>query len=247
MNRDLILSGLKKIKWNDFSTVIGLASLCLVMSLLSPVFLTVNNINNIIAQSSINACIAIGMTLVIISGGIDLSVGSITALSGVLMARALHAGISIPLSILICLAVGAGCGIVNGFFITVGKLPPFIATLGMMSIARGLALLITGGRQISSFDVAFRFIGNGRIFGIPTQTIITVSFFILFFIISKTTRLGRYCYSIGGNEEASRLSGINVTFYKIIYYCISGFMSGVAAIILTARLNSAQPIAGSGY
>jgi ribose transport system permease protein len=247
MLNNLILAKIKNIKWADFSTVIGLIALCAVWSILTPVFLTANNINNVIAQSCINGCVAIGMTLVIITGGIDLSVGSIVALSGVVLAKSLHGGLPIPVCMIIGLTVGVVCGLVNGFFITFGKLPPFIATLGIMSIARGLALLITDGRQISSFDSAFRFFGNGRPLGIPTQTIITVCFFILFYVISKTTRLGRYCYAMGGNEEAARLSGINITFNKTIYYAISGFMSAVAAIILTARLNSAQPIAGESY
>jgi ribose transport system permease protein len=239
--------GHKKYKIRDFATLIGLILMCVILSFLSPVFLTFGNINNIMAQSSVNACIAIGMTMVIISGGIDLSVGSILALSGVVMAKSLKAGMPIILSLLIGLIVGILCGIMNGIFVTKGNLPPFIATLGMMSMARGLTLLITDGRQISSFDNSFRFFGNGKVFMIPTQTIITLFFFILFHLIMKYTQVGRYCYAIGGNEEATRLSGINITKYKLIIYAISGFMSAVSAIILTARLNSAQPIAGMGY
>lgn len=237
----------KKIPIRDLTTIFGLAILCIVLSIISPVFLTVNNLSNIIVQSSINACIAIGATVIIISGGIDLSVGSVLALAGVVMAKALTSGVPLIPSLIIGLAVGVICGIVNGALITKGKLPPFIATLGMMSIARGLALFITDGRQISSFSDSFRFFGNGMIFNIPTQNVIMVLFFILFYFIMKYTRVGRYCYAIGGNEEAAKLSGINLTKYKIFFYAIGGFMASVGAIILSARLNSAQPVAGLGY
>ena len=177
-----------------------------------------------------------------------MSVGSILALAGVVMAKALTSGVPLIPSLIIGLAIGTLCGIVNGILITKGKLPPFIATLGMMSIARGLALFITDGRQISSFSESFRFFGNGMIFKIiPTQNVVMILFFILFYFIMKYTRVGRYCYAIGGNEEAAKLSGINLTKYKIIFYAIGGFMASIGAIILSARLNSAQPVAGLGY
>lgn len=238
----------KKLPLRNLTTLLGLAILCIVLSIVSPVFLTANNLSNIIVQSSINACIAIGATVIIISGGIDLSVGSVLALAGVVMAMALTSGVPLIISLIIGLATGTLCGIVNGMLITKGKLPPFIATLGMMSIARGLALFITDGRQISSFSESFRFFGNGMVFKIiPTQNVIMVLFFILFYFIMKYTKTGRYCYAIGGNEEAAKLSGINLTKYKIIFYAIGGFMASIGAIILSARLNSAQPVAGLGY
>ncbi|MCG8499476.1 MAG: ribose ABC transporter permease [Firmicutes bacterium] len=237
----------------DFATLIGLFLLCAVISILQPVFLSPNNLINVVMQSSINASIAIGITFVILTGGIDLSVGSILALSGVVMASSLQAGHPLALSILIALVIGTICGLINGFLIAKGKLPPFIATLGMMSMARGLALVYTNGRPISGFSKAFRWFGTGYVFkteyfsGIPAQIVITVALYIIAYYILKYTRLGRYTYAIGGNEEAARLSGINVKKYKMIIYGISGLMASVGAIILTARLNSAQPIAGIMY
>lgn len=248
-----MISGVKKanklqnFNYRDFATLMGLILLCIVISALSPVFLSPNNLINVIMQSSINACIAIGITFVILTGGIDLSVGSILALSGVVMATSLKAGHPILLSMIIGLAIGVVSGLINGFLITKGKLPPFIATLGMMSIARGVALVYTNGRPVSGFSKEFRWFGTGDVFGIPSQIIITIVLYSIAFYILKYTRLGRYTYAIGGNEEATRLSGINVNRYKMVIYSISGLMSGVGAIILTARLNSAQPIAGIMY
>lgn len=163
------------------------------------------------------------------------------------MASVLGTGLPIPLAISAGLLIGLACGSINGLLISYGKLPPFIATLGMMSVARGAALMYTSGRPISGFSAEFRFLANGEIFSIPISIIIMILvYFIAHFILTKT-RLGRYIYAIGGNEEAARLSGINVTFYKVIVYGICGLLSGLAAIILTARLNSAQPIAGIMY
>ncbi|MBZ4645516.1 MAG: ribose transport system permease protein [Petroclostridium sp.] len=231
----------------DFATLIGLALMCIVISILSPVFLTANNLINVVMQSSINAIIAIGLTFVILTGGIDLSVGSIVALAGVIMASSLQAGHPLPVSLVIALVIGVLCGYINGFLITKGKLPPFIATLGMMSIARGLALVYTNGRPISGFSPAFRWFGTGTFLGIPSQIIMTVILYAIAYYILKYTRLGRYTYAIGGNEEATRLSGINVNRYKVVIYSISGLMAAIGSIVLTARLNSAQPIAGINY
>lgn len=231
----------------DFATLMGLILLCIIISILSPVFLSPNNLVNVIMQSSINACIAIGLTFVILTGGIDLSVGSILALSGVVMASSLQAGHPLPVSLLIGLGIGIVCGLMNGLLITKGNLPPFISTLGMMSMARGLALVYTNGRPISGFSKAFRWFGNGSMMGIPAQVVITILLYAVAYYILKYTRLGRYTYAIGGNEEATRLSGINVNRYKTIIYAVSGLMSAVGAVILTARLNSAQPIAGINY
>lgn len=231
----------------QFGTLIGLLVLSAILWALSPHFLTISNILNIAQQTSINAIIAVGMTFVIITAGIDLSVGSILAFSGVVLASALDAGLPVPLALLLGLAVGMLCGFVNGILISYGRLPPFISTLGMMSVARGAALLYTQGRPISGFSESFRFLAAGEILSIPTPVIIMILVYLVAYFILNRTKIGRYTYAIGGNEEAAILSGINVKYYKTMIYSLCGILSGLAAIILTARLNSAQPIAGIMY
>jgi ribose/xylose/arabinose/galactoside ABC-type transport system permease subunit len=228
-------------------TLLGLVGLCLLLFILTPYFLTPSNLLNVMEQTSINAVIAVGMTFVILSAGIDLSVGSLVALSGVLLASALQKGAPVPVAILVSLAAGAACGLVNGLLITRGRLPPFIATLGMMSVARGAALVFTEGRPISGFEAGFRSLSTGRVLMIPAPVIFTAIVYVLFHFVLTRTRFGRYVYAIGGNEEATRLSGVSVGFHKTMVYALSGLMSAVAAVLLTARLNSAQPIAGMMY
>ena len=232
---------------NSIMVLIGLVMLCIAISIVSPVFLTKDNIINVILQCAINATIACGMTFVILTAGIDLSVGSIVAFSGVIMGMMLNSGVPLLFSLLCCCLMGALCGLVNGLLVTYAKLPPFITTLGTMSIARGFALYITGGRSISGFSGSFTFIGNGSVLGIPILIIIMVVTFVIGAFILRYTRPGRYVYAIGGNTEATRLTGINVNKYIIMVYTICGLTAGIAAIMLSARLNSAQPIAGQGY
>lgn len=231
----------------QLGTVFGLIGLILIFWAWSPYFLTISNLLNIAQQTSINAIIAVGLTFVIITAGIDLSVGSIMAFAGVVMASLLQADLPIYLAIIIGLLVGTGSGIVNGLLISYGKLPPFISTLGMMSVARGAALLFTDGRPISGFTPDFRFIATGEILYIPVPVIIMIVVYLLAHFVLTRTKLGRYTYAIGGNEEASLLSGINVKMIKTIIYGLSGMLSGLAAVLLTSRLNSAQPIAGIMY
>ncbi len=231
----------------QFGTLFGLIILGFILSILSPFFLTISNLLNVVEQSSINAIIAVGMTFVIITAGIDLSVGSILAFAGVIMASLLHANLPFPLAILTGLLVGTICGTINGLLITLGNLPPFIATLGMMSVARGAALVYTQGRPISGFDNGFRWLATGKLFNIPMPLIIMVTVYIVASVILTRTKFGRYTYAIGGNEEATRLSGVNVKFHKTFVYALSGLTSAIAAVLLTARLNSAQPIAGIMY
>lgn len=202
---------------------------------------------NVMEQTSINAIVAVGMTYVIIAGGIDLSVGSLVALSGVVLAVALQAGWTPAVAIVAALAVGAGTGLVNGLIIAFGRLPPFIMTLGMMSVARGAALLFTDGRPVSGFDAAFRSIATGRVLGVPAPILLTLAIYLVAHFVLSRTRFGRYVYGIGGNEEATRLSGVNVRFHKTMVYVVSGLASAIAAVLLTARLNTAQPIAGIMY
>jgi ribose transport system permease protein len=228
-------------------TVLGLLVLSAVFWALTPHFLTTSNLLNVTQQTAINAIIAAGMTFVIITAGIDLSVGSILALAGVVLGSALAAGVPLPLALLSAPAVGLLCGQVNGLLITLGRLPPFIATLGMMSVARGGALMYTAGRPVSGFDEEFRFLATGELFHVPSPVWIMLVVYVLAHFVLTKTRLGRYTYAIGGNEQAALLSGVNTKLYKTLAYGLSGMLSGLAAVILTARLNSAQPIAGIMY
>jgi ribose transport system permease protein len=231
----------------QFGTLIGLIVLGGILWILTPHFLTVSNLLNIAEQTSINAIVAVGMTFVILSAGIDLSVGSIVALSGVVLGTALKGGQPMPVALLLALGVGLACGLVNGGLIAWGGLPPFIVTLGTMSIARGAALLYTEGRPVSGFDESFRVLATGRVGFLPAPVIVMgIVYLIAHFVLTRTT-FGRYVYAIGGNEEATRLSGVSIRFHKTMIYGVSGLMSAIAAVILTARLNSAQPIAGMMY
>ena len=228
-------------------TLVGLFLLGALLSFLSPFFLTASNLLNVMEQTAINAVIAVGMTFVILSAGIDLSVGSIAALSGVVMASRLQAGWPLPLAIVAGLLTGALCGAFSGLLITRGKLPPFIATLGMMSVARGSALLFTDGRPISGFSESLRWLSTGRLLGIPLPVLLTVLLYAIAIVLLNRTRFGRYVYAIGGNEEAARLSGVAVGLHKTFVYVLSGVTAALASVLLTARLNSAQPIAGMMY
>jgi len=231
----------------QFGTLIGLVVLGAILWILTPHFLTVSNLLNIAEQTSINAVVAVGMTFVILSAGIDLSVGSIVALSGVVLGTALKGGQPMPIALMLAPGVGLACGLVNGGLISWGGLPPFIVTLGTMSIARGAALLYTEGRPVSGFDESFRVLATGRVGFLPAPVIVMgIVYLIAHFVLTRTT-FGRYVYAIGGNEEATRLSGVSIRFHKTMIYGVSGLMSAIAAVILTARLNSAQPIAGMMY
>jgi len=230
-----------------FGTLIGLLLLCAVLWALTPHFLTLSNLLNVVQQTSINAIVAAGMTFVIISGGIDLSVGSIVALSGVALGTLLQGGYPPAVALAAALAAGIACGLLNGAFVSIGRLPPFIATLGMMSVARGAALVFTEGRPVSGFDEGFRWLATGSVGFVPAPVLVMLIVYVVAHFVLTRTTFGRYVYAIGGNEEATRLSGIAVRFHKTAVYGVSGLMSAVAAIVLTARLNSAQPIAGMMY
>jgi ribose transport system permease protein len=231
----------------QFGTLAVLLVLGTAITVLTPHFLTVPNLLNVAQQTVINAVIAVGMTFVIISAGIDLSVGSILAFAGVVIAQRLHAGWPPVLAIGAGLGVGLLCGTVNGLLITLGRLPPFIATLGMMSVARGAALLATDGRPISGFSIGFRWIANGQVAGLPAPVILMAALYLAAHFVLHRTKFGRYAYAIGGNEEAALLSGVPVRPYKIGIYAAGGGLAALSAVVLTARLNSAQPIAGLNY
>jgi ribose transport system permease protein len=231
----------------QLGTLAGLLTLCLILWAATPHFLTVSNLLNVLEQTALNAVVAVGMTFVIISGGIDLSVGSVLALAGICLALALEAGVPAPAAIAISLVVGGACGLVNGLLITLGRLPPFIATLGMMSVARGIALMLAEGRPISGFGEGFRAIATERVLTIPAPVVITIVIYAVAHFVLTRTVFGRTTYAIGGNEEAARLSGVQVRFHKTAVYGVAGVTSAAAAVVLTARLNSAQPTAGTMY
>ncbi|PUU92782.1 MAG: ribose transport system permease protein [Halanaerobium sp.] len=233
---------------NKFKTGIGLLILVIVLSFMSPYFLTIPNILNIIRQVSIIAVISFGMTMVILTGGIDLSVGSMLAFSGAVTAGMMvNSGLNVFLAILIGLAAGTALGLFNGIAVAKAKLPAFIVTLAMMTVARGFTLIYTNGRPISGFNETFRFFGAGYLGRIPIPVVIMFILLIVIYILLKKTPFGRYIYAIGGNETATKLSGINTDKIKIAVYGLNGFLAAVSGIILTSRLNSAQPMAGEGY
>ena len=229
-------------------SLIGLALLVLVLSLLSPHFLTTENLLNITRQVAVNAILATGMTFVIISAGIDLSVGSVLALSGCVMAIALNAGVGIFPGILLAVGVGSLCGLANGFMTGFLRVPPFIATLGMMSVARGLALVVTGGYPIFELPEGFSYLGTGYLWDVlPVSLLFTFLVLVAAHFVLTRMKLGRYVYVIGGNEEAAVLSGVNVRATKMLIYTICGFLAGLASVVFVSRLNSAQPTAGIAY
>jgi len=241
-----------KIDFRTLSQKYGLAivflALCLGLSLLSDRFLTVSNVINILRQSTINGIIAIGMTYVILTAGIDLSVGSILALTGVITASLLQReGVSVPAAVLVGLIMGALLGLVNGAIITQFNVPPFVTTLGMMTIARGLALTFTEGRPITGLPDGFRVIGTGSMGVIPMPILIAGIAFALGYLILNHTAIGEYVLALGNNPVAARYAGINVSVYTIFVYIVAGILSALAGMILIARLNSAQPTAGLGY
>lgn len=227
--------------------LLGLLLLGIALTILSDRFLTVNNLLNVARQISINAIISVGMTLIILTGGIDLSVGSIVALTGSITAGLLVSGQAILPAIFVGVLVGVLLGLFNGLLITRAEIPPFIATLGTMTAARGLTLVYTEGRPITGMEEAFRFLGGGYIAGIPVPVILMVIIFAATYVMLKKTRLGRYIYAIGGNEEAARLSGINTKKILLSVYMLGGLLAGVSGIIMASRLNSAQPTAGISF
>lgn len=227
--------------------LIALVALCVVLTFASDSFLTASNLLNVSQQISTNFLIAIGMTFIILLGGIDFSVGSIIAVTGLMMGLMMkNWNMPVILSLLLGVAFASAVGLVTGLLITGFELPPFIATLGMMSIARGAAYTITEGQPIYTFPKGFLAI-TGRYGGIPVFTIlIMVVMFAVAAYVLKYTKYGRYIYAIGGNENCAKLSGINVKKIKCIAYVISGFCCGVAAIVLTSRLDSAVPTNADG-
>jgi ribose/xylose/arabinose/galactoside ABC-type transport system permease subunit len=237
---------INKIRQYGLLIVFGL--ICLIISLITPQFLTVSNWTIIVTQVSINALLAFGVTFVIITGGIDLSLGSIVAVAGVTSAMLAHPD-SYPVLIPISMGLLAGLlmGAFNGFIITKSKIAPFIVTLGTMTIGRGLALIMSDGRPVSNLSDSFNYLGSGTVLGIPVLILIFIVVFALCSIILSKTILGRYIYAVGGNEQAARASGINIDRVKLAVYSISGLLAGLAGILLASRITTGQPNAGAGF
>ena len=222
--------------------LIGLVLLFIVLAVLNNDFIDPSNLRNLLRQVSINALIAFGMTFVILTGGIDLSVGSILALTSAVMANAIANGMSPEVSMVLAAVLGIGLGLVNGVIIAYGRLVPFIATLATMTI-------YTDGNPISGFetDSFFHALGQGYLLGIPVPAIVMLITFAILYLVLGKTPLGRHTYAVGGNEKVSFISGIKINKVKIFAYALSGLLCAVAGAILTSRLNSAQPTAGTGY
>lgn len=238
---------LKKI-WNN-KPLVGLIIFSIVVSIFNPRFLSMNNLLNVLRQTSINSVIAIGMTLVILTGGIDLSVGSVLAISGALCATMISSGMNPVMALLLTLAIGLVLGILNGVFISYAKLQPFIVTLVTMTLLRGATLVYTYGKPIPvrGNGEFFENIGGGYLFEIPIPIYIMIGLFLMGYYVLNNTKFGRYIYAIGGNEEATKLSGVNSSKYKTLVYGAAGALAALAGVIVTSRLGSAQPTAGAGY
>lgn len=236
----------------------ALLIMILAMTFLSGNFATLDNLFNVLRQVSVNLCISVGMTMIILTGGIDLSVGSILALSGAVAAGLMKNGISlqgadtfIGFTFLGCalaaLLVGGVLGFFNGLMITRFKVPPFVATLAMLTIGRGLTMLYTNGYPITGLGDEFAYLGTGWFLGVPMPVWVALVIILVCIFFIRKSKTGRYIYAIGGNEKATLLSGINVNKVKIAVYTLTGILCAVAGLLVTARLDSAQPNAGSGY
>ncbi|MCF7481766.1 ABC transporter permease [Vibrio sp. J1-1] len=244
---------------SKYAIYVVFAFMCIVMSILSPVFLSVANLMNVLTQMASIGLLALGVTIIIITRGIDLSSGSVLAVAAVVSAsmaqtidwsmRMYPAMPELPIivPIIAALAVGALCGYINGALIAYTGIPPFIATLGMMIVARGAALLYSDGRPVSSLIDSYQWIGQGSVLGIPVPVLIFAFMAFVSYVLLNYTRFGKYAYAIGGNETAAYVSGINVKRYKILVYTYAGLLAGISALILAARINSGQPGLGVMY
>lgn len=231
-----------------YGIYIAFILLCIVLSFSSPVFLKGENMLNVLRQISINGIIAIGITFVIITGGIDLSVGSIVALSAVTATSFAHPD-TYPLIVPIIVGLGVGliCGVINGLIISYGKVAPFIVTLGMLTIARGTTLVFTAGRPVINLSDTFNQIGGGYFAGFPIPVFILLLVAAIGIFILNFTKYGRHVYAIGGNELAAKVSGLNTSAIKIGVYSIAGVAAGLSGVVLSSRVMTGSPVAGQGY
>ncbi|HZG15803.1 MAG TPA: ABC transporter permease [Candidatus Bathyarchaeia archaeon] len=233
--------------WNQLGMLIVLLMMCVLLSFIAPNFLDMGNMLNVLKQVSIIAILAAGMTVVILTGGIDLSVGSTVALAGVVAVMLSNAGANPLIAMLVGIFSGYVVGAINGYFTAKADLPSFIVTLGSFTYVRGLAYVISGGYPIVLESSVFKFIGAGSILGIPTPIYIMLIVYLVMMFVLKNTIFGRHVYAIGGNMEAARLTGIKVKRVLISVYSISGLLAGLAGVVLAGRLFSGQPTAGIGY
>ncbi len=234
-------------RYSAFYPLVGLIVVSVVMAFASDTFLSASNISNILRQVSINALIAVGMTFVILTGGIDLSVGAVMALAGTVAAGLMAGGLNGGLALLACLGLGCLFGLANGAFVAFAGMPPIIVTLATMGIARGLGLIYTGGYPISGLPAWIHWFGEGSVLGLQTPIAIMLLVYALAWVLLERTPFGRYVYAIGGNETATRLSGVRVPRSKLLIYGLSGLTAAIAAVVLTGRLMSGQPNAGQGF
>ncbi|MCY6371387.1 ABC transporter permease [Clostridium ganghwense] len=233
---------------SKFGPLLGLILLCIVLTIASPKFLTLKNLMNVARQSAINSLIASGMLLAILTAGIDLSVGSMLALSTCVMGVALKAGLNPFLAMLLCVGCGAFLGLINGLLLTKLHLPhPFISTLGMKNVARGLALMVTAASPISGFPKSIQFLGSEFLGPVPVSFLLVIIVFVGYHIFLNRTAQGRHIYAVGSNSEAARLSGVNVSKTLIVVYTLCGTMAGLAGLILVGRVNAAFPLAGLDF
>lgn len=233
----------------EFGVLIALFALIIVIGAISPEFRTVDNFLSLLRQSSINGFIAFGMTCVILTGGIDLSVGSVLALTSAFCAYFLTMGVPAGLAMLISLVIGVAFGMVSGMLVTAGRLQPFIATLITQIVFRGFTMIFTEGKPISNLgdSFLFKFMGKGNLFGIPFPVVLfIVAFVVIWFVLEKTT-FGRRLYATGSNAAAAKLAGVNINKTKLCAYAISGGFAALSGLVLLSRLGSAQPLAGDGY
>ncbi len=236
-----------KIDWSSAGILIILAAMIILFGIMNPKFFTPKNLGNILRQISIVGICAVGMTAVILTGGIDLSVGSVIGITAVSGAMMLSSGMPIPIAIVLVILIGATAGGFNAFCVNIFGIPPLITTLGSMTALRGLIYVITGGKSVYGIPASFKFIGQGDIFIIPVSAIIMVIVFILGYVILNNTVFGRRIYGIGGNFEAARLSGIKVKLELAKVYIYAGMLSAIAGLVLMSKVNSGQPSAGDGY
>lgn len=226
---------------------LSLIVLFVALSIASPYFLTANNLASVARQTAVFNTMALGMTIIIVSGGIDLSVGSILGLSGLVGTMALERGFSIPVGILIGLAVGTLCGFANGLMVTRLRIPPFVVTLGTLGIFRGLALIFSNGLPVHRIPPGFSFLGEGNLLGVPFVFWMLVICAVAVHVLLEHTRLGRYAFAIGSNTIAAIYAGIPVNFHIVTVYAIGGTLTGLAGMVEASRLMTGQPTAGQGY
>lgn len=247
VSNPILAAPVKFIKRNA-GILIAFSTICAILTFLSPVFLTTNNILNVLRQVSTNADIALGMTLVILTGGIDLSVGAVVAIAGT-MAAGFIALSGLPVAVAICLGllIGIVIGCFNGFVITKTGIPQFLVTMATLTMTRGLVYVYTGGLPIRTLNPIFNKVGSGYLGPIPFPVIYTIVLYIGVMILLYRTKLGRHIYAVGGNREAARFSGINIARVEIVVYTVIGFLSAVTGIVLCGRMYSGQPTIGNGF